>query len=80
MRTSQQIPVTGKVKRLKAAMCSDRSIVKVKCLHCKTNQKVHVAARSGFAQMGDQVVRCIMCNGFIKVTVPDKIVGGPFPA
>jgi hypothetical protein len=55
-------------------------IMKLECEFCKTSQKVHVAARTGFAQMGHQIVRCIKCNGFIRVTVPDKIVDGPFPA
>jgi hypothetical protein len=80
MRTSQLIPVAEKVKRPKAAMSSDPLVWKVERLQCKTRQKVHIAARPGLARTSDQVVRCIMCNGFIKVTVPDKIVGGPFPA
>ena len=36
-------------------------VMTVECQHCKTKQKVHVAARTGFAQMGDQTIQCIMC-------------------
>ena len=55
-------------------------VMTVECPTCKTKQKVHVAARTGFAQMGDQTIQCIMCNNHFKVTVPDSIVDGPFPA
>ena len=55
-------------------------VMTVECQHCKTKQKVHVAARTEFAQMGNQTIQCIMCNNHFKVTVPDRIVGGPFPA
>ena len=55
-------------------------VMTVECPTCKTKQKVHVAARTGFAQMGDQTIQCIRCNNYFKVTVSDKIVGGPFPA
>jgi DNA-directed RNA polymerase subunit M/transcription elongation factor TFIIS len=62
-------------------MADDRYVVMtVECPTCKTKQKVHVAARTGFAQMGDQTVQCISCDNHFKVTVPDRIVGGPFPA
>ena len=55
-------------------------VMTMECQHCKTKQKVHVAARTEFAQMGNQTIQCIMCNNHFKVTVPDRIVGGPFPA
>jgi transcription elongation factor Elf1 len=55
-------------------------VITLECPRCKTKQKVHVAARTGFAQMGDQTIQCFMCDGHFKVTVPDRIVGGPFPA
>jgi predicted Zn finger-like uncharacterized protein len=51
----------------------------VECQHCKTEQKVHVAARTGGAQMGDQTVRCIKCDKDFDVLVLDKILRGPFP-
>jgi hypothetical protein len=54
-------------------------VMKVECQHCKTKQKIHVAAGTGGAQMGDQTIPCISCNNHFKVTVPDKIVDGPFP-
>jgi hypothetical protein len=56
------------------------AVMTVECQNCKTKQKVHVAARSGFAQMGDQTIQCLLCDKYFKVTVPDRIVGGPFPA
>lgn len=62
-------------------MADERYVVMtVECQHCKTKQKVHVAARIGIAQTGDQTIQCIWCNNRFKVTVPDKILGGPFPA
>ena len=61
-------------------MADERYVVMtVECSRCKTKQKVHVAARAGFAQMGDQTIRCIRCNTHFKVTVPDRIIRGPFP-
>jgi hypothetical protein len=30
--------------------------------------------------MGDQTIQCIRCDNHFKVSVPDRIVGGPFPA
>jgi hypothetical protein len=33
-------------------------VVTVECQNCKTKQKVHVAARAGFGQMGDQTIPC----------------------
>ena len=62
-------------------MADERYVVMtVECPRCKTKQKVHVAARTGFAQMGDQKIQCIRCDNHFKATVPDRIVGGPFPA
>ncbi len=55
-------------------------VMTVECPRCKTKQKVHVAARTGFAQMGYQTIPCIRCNTHFKVTVPDRIIRGPFPA
>ena len=53
-------------------------VMAVEC-PCKTKQKVHVAARTGGAQMGDQTVRCIKCDKDFDVLVLDKILRGPFP-
>jgi hypothetical protein len=61
-------------------MADERYVVMtVECRHCKTKQKVHIAAHPGPAQMGDQTIRCIRCDNHFKVTVSDRIVGGPFP-
>jgi hypothetical protein len=48
------------------------------CRYCKTVQKVHVADRTGGAQVGDQLIRCIKCGKDFAVTAMDKIIGGPF--
>ena len=62
-------------------MAEERYIVMmVECKYCKTKQKVHVAARTGFAQMGNQTIRCINYETYFDVMIPDRIVGGPFPA
>lgn len=54
-------------------------VIPVECPRCKTKQKVHVKA-TGISGMGEQTVRCIMCNDPFRVAVPDKIIRGPFPA
>ena len=55
-------------------------VITLECPRCKTKQKVHVAARTGFGQMGDERIPCLNCDNRFKVTVPDRIVDGPFPA
>jgi len=55
-------------------------VITVECQHCKTKQKVHVAARSNGAQLGDQTIPCINCPHHFRVTLRAKIVAGPFPA
>ena len=55
-------------------------VMTVECQHCKTKQKLHVAASAGGAQTGGQTIRCISCDKHFWVTVPDRIVRGPFPA
>jgi hypothetical protein len=61
-------------------MADERYVVMtVECQHCKTKQKVHVAARTGFAQLGSQTIPCTKCKKDFDVMVPDRIVGGPFP-
>jgi phage FluMu protein Com len=55
-------------------------VMTVECPRCKTKQKAHIAASTGGAQIGDQTIRCIRCNTHFKVTVPDRIIRGPFPA
>jgi hypothetical protein len=63
------------------AMAAERYVVMtVECQHFKTKQKVHVTASTGGAQMVEQPIRCIKCTIYFRVTVPSRIVGGPFPA
>jgi hypothetical protein len=54
-------------------------VMTVECPICKTKQKVHVGARTGFAQMGDQTIQCIRCSNHVGVVVPDRIIRGPLP-
>jgi hypothetical protein len=62
-------------------MADERFVVMtVECQHCKTQQKVHIAASTGGAQMRDQTIRCLNCPNHFRITVPAKIVAGPFPA
>jgi hypothetical protein len=61
-------------------MADERYVVMtVECQHCKTEQKVHVATGTGGAQLPNQTIPCINCNTRFKVTVPARIVDGPFP-
>jgi len=62
-------------------MANERYIIMtVECSGCKTKQKIHVAARSEFSQNADERIPCINCCEHFKVSVPDKIIRGPFPA
>jgi transposase-like protein len=51
----------------------------VECPRCKTEQKIHVAPRNG-AHKGNERISCLNCDNHFRVTVPERIVGGPFPA
>jgi hypothetical protein len=55
-------------------------VMTVECSRCKTKQKVHVAVRAGGAKVGDRMIQCLRCDNHFKVTVPDRIIDGPFPA
>ena len=56
-------------------------VMTVECSRCKTKQKVHVNARPGLPpKIKDQTIPCIKCDIHFKVTVPDRIIRGPFPA
>jgi hypothetical protein len=62
-------------------MADERYVVMtVECPTCKTKQKVHVDARTGPSQIGDQTIPCIKCTNRFKVVIPNKIIRGPFPA
>jgi transposase-like protein len=51
--------------------------VAVDCPRCRTEQSVHVV-RVESAQVGDQEIVCARCNENFTVTVPARIIGGPF--
>jgi hypothetical protein len=55
-------------------------VMTVECQRCKTKQKVHVAAHTGPSQMASEIIRCLNCDNHFVVTLPDRIVDGPFPA
>jgi hypothetical protein len=61
-------------------MADERYVVMaVECQHCKTKQKVHIAVGTDGAQTADQSIPCINCPHHFRVTVPTRIVAGPFP-
>jgi hypothetical protein len=37
-------------------------VIPVSCSHCKEKQVVHMRVRTGFSQMGPQVVECLKCH------------------
>ncbi len=55
-------------------------VMTVECPYpdCQEKQTVHVIARTGFGQMGDQTIKCVKCGKDFDVLVPDKIIDGPF--
>jgi transcription elongation factor Elf1 len=53
-------------------------VMTVECPRCKTKQKIHLAARG--ASKNEDRIPCLNCDNRFEVTVPDRIVGGPFPA
>jgi len=55
-------------------------VMTIKCPHCKTKQKVHVGVNLAPGHMPNQYLFCINCDHEFDITLPDKIVGGPFPA
>lgn len=59
---------------------ADYVVKAVECPHCKATQKVHLSTRPGSAQLGSQFISCVECDTEFSLRVPDKIVGGPFPA
>jgi YesN/AraC family two-component response regulator len=52
----------------------------IECPHCKVEQKVHVAVRTGLPKKEQQYISCINCHSEFDAKVPDKILGGPFIA
>jgi hypothetical protein len=55
-------------------------VVTLQCPRCKTFQKVHIDARPGFEQTGGEKVSCLYCDHHFKLTIPEKIIRGPYPA
>jgi transcription elongation factor Elf1 len=53
-------------------------VLPITCTHCNQAQVVQVRARTGFAQVNPQTVRCVKCKQDFDTVVPDDIVGGPF--
>jgi hypothetical protein len=81
VRTGKVEPDVAKPAQGESAMVDQMfTVVLVECRYCKTEQKVHVAVRTGAAQVGDQLIQCIKCKKDFAVTVMDKIIGGPFAA
>ena len=50
----------------------------ISCNHCQQEQIVHMQARTGFWQMAHQSVKCVRCEQYFDVMIPDAIVAGPF--
>jgi hypothetical protein len=55
-------------------------VVTLQCPRCKTMQNIHIAVRTVFGGLGGDRVACINCDHRFKVTIPNKIIRGPFPA
>lgn len=50
----------------------------ISCDHCLQQQIVHMQARTGFWQMAHQSVKCVRCEKYFDVMIPDAIIAGPF--
>ena len=61
------------------AKASQFVVMAIKCPHCKTKQKVHVGVNLRPGQMPNQYLFCINSDYEFDITLPEKIVGGPFP-
>jgi YesN/AraC family two-component response regulator len=53
--------------------------IAIECPHCKVRQNIHVGAGTA-AQKECQYISCINCHSEFDISVPDKIVAGPFVA
>jgi hypothetical protein len=58
----------------------DYVVVSLHCPRCKTLQRIHISASPGVKQISGEKVPCISCDNRFKVTIPSKIIRGPFPA
>ena len=55
-------------------------VMTVECPRCKIEQKVRVTTRPVHELTGNETIRCINCDHNFKITIPDKIIRGPFRA
>jgi hypothetical protein len=55
-------------------------VVTLHCPRCKAPQKVQIASRPELGLPDEERISCISCDFHFKVTIPEKIIRGPFPA
>jgi hypothetical protein len=65
------------LERIAGITANERTI---ECPHCKVRQNIHVAVQRGPAKKERQYISCINCHTEFDVSVPNKIVAGPFVA
>jgi len=71
---------SGNIRTESAVVNEHYVVMTVECPRCKTKQRVHVADPIGPAQMVDQMIACLDCNTRFRLTLPNRIIRGPFPA
>jgi hypothetical protein len=64
---------------MEAAKPARYVLMTVECSECNEKQRVHVAASTGFSQMGEQEIKCLRCGKSFLTRVPARIIAGPFP-
>ncbi len=52
--------------------------VKITCSLCKEEQVVYIKAQTGTRSMAHQKVKCLKCEQYFDVMIPDVIIAGPF--
>jgi DNA-directed RNA polymerase subunit RPC12/RpoP len=50
------------------------------CPYCEQKQIVHVRASVGSGVMNQASLICVRCKKQFPIMVPDKVIGGPYPA
>jgi transcription elongation factor Elf1 len=50
----------------------------ISCSHCQQEQVVHLQSQTGLWQMAHQSVKCLNCEQYFDVMIPDAIIAGPF--
>ena len=53
-------------------------LVTLSCSHCQQEQIVQMQARAGFLSLAHQSVKCLKCEQYFDLMIPDVIIGGPF--